>query len=139
MSFVIDTNILVAALNGHPGILTRLDELTPWQAVLCSPVLAELEFGAQRSTRRVENRAKIERLATAMRFEVFRDSSARKFGEIKAEAYRRGFIKSDFDLAIAAVALDLGAVLVSDDRAFHDHPIPGLEVQNWLRDPFQHP
>jgi predicted nucleic acid-binding protein len=75
----------------------------------------------------------------AMRFEVFRDSTARLFGKIKAESYRSGFVKTDFDLAIAAVALDLGATLVSDDRAFHDYPIAGLEVQNWLRDPLQLP
>jgi tRNA(fMet)-specific endonuclease VapC len=134
---VIDTNILVAALNGHPGILARLDELTPREAVLCSHVLAELEFGAQRSARRADNQARIEHLATAMRFEGFDDSAARRFGEIKAEAFQSGFVKSDFDLAIAAVALDLGATLVSDDRAFHDHPIANLEVENWLSDPLQ--
>jgi tRNA(fMet)-specific endonuclease VapC len=133
LSYVLDTNILVARLNGAERIAARLRELEPDEVILCAPVLAELEFGAQFSRQAVENRARIQQLFFAMRFEPFRDSAARLFGKIKAEAYRSGFVKTDFDLAIAAVALDLGATLVSDDRAFHDHPIPGLELQNWLR------
>jgi len=45
---------------------------------------------------------------------------------------RRGELKADFDLSIAAIAFDLDATLVSDDRAFHENPIPGLRVENWL-------
>lgn len=135
MSYVLDANILVARLNGSEQIAARLRELEPDEVILCAPVLAELEFGAQFSERKAENRARIQLIAVAMRFEPFRDSTARLFGKIKAEAFRSGFVKTDFDLAIAAVALDLGSILVTDDRAFHDHPIPGLEVQNWLRDP----
>ncbi len=32
----------------------------------------------------------------------------------------------------SVIAFDLEATLVSDDRAFHDDPIPDLKVENWL-------
>jgi len=35
-------------------------------------------------------------------------------------------------MSIAAIAFDLEATLVSDDRAFHEDPIPGLAIENWL-------
>jgi len=67
-----------------------------------------------------------------MRFQVFGDAAARRFGTLKAELRRRGTPKADFDLSIAAIAFDLEATLVSDDRAFHEDPIPSLAVENWL-------
>jgi hypothetical protein len=33
---------------------------------------------------------------------------------------------------LTAIAFDLEAILVSDDRAFHDDPIPDLAIESWL-------
>ncbi|HET9229149.1 MAG TPA: type II toxin-antitoxin system VapC family toxin, partial [Thermoanaerobaculia bacterium] len=129
MIYVLDTNIFIAALNGNATVLRRLDALIPEDIVLCAPVLAELEYGARFSARENVNLEKIKRLSSRTRFQVFGDSAARRFGTLKAELRRRGTPKSDFDLSIASIAFDLEAILVSDDRAFHEDPIPGLEVE----------
>jgi tRNA(fMet)-specific endonuclease VapC len=130
--YVLDTNIFIAGLNGVGTVLRRLDELNPEEIVLCAPVLAELEFGARFSGREEDNLDKIKILSSRTRFQVFGEAAARRFGILKAELRRRGAPKADFDLSIAAIAFALEATLVSDDRAFHDDPIPGLEVENWL-------
>ena len=44
----------------------------------------------------------------------------------------KGINKTDLDLLIAARALDLGAFLVTNDRALLDGAIPGLNVENWV-------
>ena len=132
MIYVPDTNIFIAGLNGNATVLRRLDALNPEDIVLCAPVLAELEYGARFSGREKDNLDKIETLSSRTRFQVFGDAAARRFGTLKAELRRRGALKADFDLSIAAIAFDLEATLVSDDRAFHDDPIPNLEVENWL-------
>lgn len=41
-------------------------------------------------------------------------------------------MRDDFDLTIAAIALDLEAVLVSNDTDFNDGAITGIRVENWL-------
>jgi tRNA(fMet)-specific endonuclease VapC len=132
LTYVLDTNIFIAALNGNVGVLKRLDVLSPEDIVLCAPVLAELEYGACFSSRKQENLAKIKILSGWARFRAFDDVAARRFGTLKADLRRRGELKADFDLSIAAIAFDLEATLVSDDRAFHENPIPDLEVENWL-------
>jgi len=43
-----------------------------------------------------------------------------------------GSRKSDADLLIAATSLKEGAILVSNDQAFHDQAIDGLAVEDWL-------
>lgn len=132
MTYVLDTNIFIAGLNGNLQVLRHLEALDPEDIVLCAPVLAELEYGARFSGRGEANLAKIKTLSSRTRFQVFGDAVARRFGALKAELRRRGELKADFDLSIAAIAFHLGATLVSDDRAFHDQPIPGLDVENWL-------
>ena len=132
MTFVLDTNIFIAGLNGNASVLRRLDALNPEDLVLCAPVLAELEYGACFSARKEENLAKIQTLSGRTRFQAFDDVVAHRFGTLKADLRRLGALKADFDLSIAAIAFHLEATLVSDDRAFHDDPIPGLKVENWL-------
>lgn len=45
---------------------------------------------------------------------------------------RLGRAKSDFDLAIASIALTHGATLVTHDTALLDGSIDGLAVEDWL-------
>jgi tRNA(fMet)-specific endonuclease VapC len=132
LTHVLDTNIVIASLNGNPEVLRRLGDLDLDDVILCAPVLAELEYGACLSARRQENLSKIRALASRMRFQPFGASAAQRYGELKAVLRRRGLVKSEFDLSIAAIALDLGATLVSDDHAFHDGSIADLAVENWL-------
>jgi predicted nucleic acid-binding protein len=51
---------------------------------------------------------------------------------IKAELRKLGRAKSDFDLAIARIALAHGARLVTHDAALLDGSIDGLVVEDWL-------
>jgi len=130
--YVLDTNIFIAALNGNSEVLGRLDTLAPEDIILCAPVLAELEYGAYFSAREQDNLAKIAILAGQTRFQPFDGTVAHVFARMKADLRRLGLLKADFDLSIAATARSLGATLVSDDRAFHDNPIPELALENWL-------
>lgn len=132
MSYVLDANILIAGFNGHTSVLARLEALKPGEAILCAPVLAELRYGASLSSRRRQNLERLEQTTADMRLRPFNAAAARRFGDLKATLRRRGITISDFDLAIATITLELGAILVSDDHAFHDNPIEGLEVENWL-------
>ncbi len=131
--YLLDTMIAIAALNKIPGVIERLRSLPPEDIVLCAPVLAELKLGARRSARIEQNLEKIESLRKGARVEPFGESAADQFGSIKANLLDRGLPKTDFDLAIAAIALDINATLVTNDSALLDGSIPGLQVENWLR------
>ena len=118
MTYVLDANTVIAAFNGDNAVLERLEALKSEDVILCSPVLAELEFGAHLSSRKEENLARIDNLIASTRYEPFDLHAARLFGEVKANLQSRGVGKTDFDLAIAMVAVVTGAVLVSDDHTF---------------------
>ena len=132
MKYLLDTNIVIAGLNGDASVLARLVELNPEDAILCAPVAAELRYGALCSARKDQNLERVQRLVTSMRFEPFGLAASKIFGEIKAPFRTQGISKSDFDLAIASIALALDATLVTDDQALHDGSIAELVVENWL-------
>ena len=51
MRYALDTNTVVAALNGVPAVTGRLASLLPDDIVIPAPVVAELYFGARASGR----------------------------------------------------------------------------------------
>ena len=132
MSYVLDTNIVVAALNGHQPVVERLNTVSPGQAVLPAMALAELRYGALSSQRVTENMARIDRLLEILIFEPAGREVVELFGVIKSDLRRLGVTKSDADLLIAATAIKLGSLLITDDQALHDGSIAELKVENWL-------
>jgi tRNA(fMet)-specific endonuclease VapC len=132
VSYLLDTNTVIARLNGDMRVMARLAAIPPEDVLLCAPVVAELVFGAYLSARRASNLERVERLAAALGVVPFDHAAAHRFGELKAALRSRGIIKTDFDLAIASLALQRSATLVSHDQALLDGAIPALPTEDWL-------
>ena len=132
MRYALDSNTVVAALNGDARVARRLDPLSPSDVILPAIVLAELFYGARHSGRRDANHARVNGLAQSVTVAPFGAAEAERFGFLKAALAEAGRMKADVDLLIAATALVSGAILVTDDRSLHDTAIPGLRVENWL-------
>lgn len=129
---VLDTNVVVAALNRVDSVIKRLVGVEPTDVLLPDLVVAELLFGAHTFNRVAENLAKVERLVLLFRTVPFDLHAARRFAELKSELRRRGRVKQDFDLAIASVALGSHATLITHDGGLLDGAIPDLRVEDWL-------
>ena len=132
MRYALDTNTVIAALNGVAPVPARLATLQAADIMLPAPVVAELYFGARASNRVHENVARIDWLVALFGLQPFDEAAVRWFAEVKAELRKVGCAKSDFDLAIASIALAHGATLVTHDAALLDGAIVGLLVEDWL-------
>jgi tRNA(fMet)-specific endonuclease VapC len=133
MIWLLDTNMLVYARDGVSSVVSRLDEVWERGEVVTSLlVVGELIYGVEKSIRREANLAAVEQqLAMLDGILPPTDAIVRRFGRLKAELGRRGIIKQDIDLHIAATAIETGATLVTNDGALLDGTIPGLTVENW--------
>jgi tRNA(fMet)-specific endonuclease VapC len=131
--WLLDTNMLVYARNGVASVVSRLDDVWEQGEVVTSLlVVGELIYGVEKSIRREGNLAAVEQqLAMLDGILPLTDAIVRRFGRLKAEMGRRGIIKQDIDLHIAATAIEAGATLVTNDGALLDGTIPGLTVENW--------
>jgi tRNA(fMet)-specific endonuclease VapC len=91
--------------------------------------LGELFFGAAKSSRRVENTAKVERFAAGTVILACGVEVAREYGRLRQELRAKGKPLPENDVWIAATAKSHGLVLVTRDRHFRD--VDDLAVEAW--------
>jgi tRNA(fMet)-specific endonuclease VapC len=132
VKYVLDTNVVARLLDGDERVLAYLAGVDPGDVGIPLLVLAELLFGAEKSARRVDNRARLQRLTESLRLLPLDLAIVRRYAVVRAEVERRGRSKSDFDLMIACTALEHGATLVTHDAALKDGTIEALVVEDWL-------
>lgn len=129
--YLLDTNILIAALKGHPAVRARL-ETTPLESLrLSAVVLGELDFGAEKSAYAERNRARLSELTRRMPLLGLDAETAACYGRIRSHLERLGTPIGANDLWIAAQALRHASTLVTDNLREFER-VPGLTVENWL-------
>ncbi len=126
--YLIDTNIVMAAALGLPGVLDRLSALEIGDVAISAISLAETlsgAGGAEHNPRLAENIALIAENIDVL---PFNRGAADAYGALlrKVDHKRRRTL----DRMIAAQALDLGLTLVAANTDDFDD-IPGLTVEKW--------
>lgn len=130
MTYLLDTNACIYYLNGtHPVLIRRVLDAGPQDLAVSTITVAELYFGAARSSRPEANFQRVEAFVSELGVRAFDRKCAACFGTIKADLLVRGKPTPDFDIAIASTAMALGLVVVTSDR--HLAHIPGLHIEDW--------
>lgn len=131
MRYLLDTNILIAAMKGVPAVRVHL-EATPLSQLVLSPVvLGELELGVEKSRHREQNAARLAGVAKDLPLVPLDAETSRHYGDIRATLESQGTPIGANDYWIAAQARALGAVMVTDNVGEFSR-VPGLNVENWL-------
>ena len=133
MIWLLDTNTIIYAQYVGGRVRERLDEASKHGRVVTSVlVIAELFYGAAKSSRPEANRRKVEEVIRALEVLPTTIGSASRFGVLKQALGARGRAKADIDLHIAASAIEEGATLVPNDGALLAGDIEGLVAENWI-------
>ncbi len=128
---LLDTNILIAAMKGVQQVREKL-ETTPLSEIVLSPVvLGELELDVEKSLHREKNAARLARVVEGLQVVALDAATSRYYGAVRAKLERQGTPIGANDYWIAAQALALRAVLVTDNVGEFSR-VPGLTVDNWL-------
>lgn len=131
MTFLLDTNICVAYLNGDDADIARKLLALPVESVaLCSVVKAELLYGARNSGRVEQNLARLERFFSPLQSLPFDDDAASRYGTLRAQLRREGKPVGGNDMMIAAIALAADATLIT--RNVRElSTVAGLRLVGW--------
>jgi len=126
---LLDTNVLVAFLNGNKLISKRIrDEID--QIALSTLVVAELDYGAKVSQKAKENIEKLYRLLDIVQIVPFDIECAKIFGTIKSKLRRMGRPTGEVDALIAATAIAHDAIFATANKR-HFENIEGLKLEVW--------
>ncbi len=132
MRYMLDTNICIYLINKRPAkVLDHFRRLEVGDIGVSSVTVAELAYGVAKSGSE-RNRAALEGFLLPLEIADFDQKAAWKFGEIRSALERAGKPIGPYDVQIAAHALALGCVVVTNNlREFQR--VPGLKVENWAR------
>jgi tRNA(fMet)-specific endonuclease VapC len=125
--YLLDTNILIALLEGDNAVLSHLDHAA--EVFIPAIALGELFFGAAKSGRPAENVARIERFASGRAIVQCDLDVAREYGRLKQRLKTKGRPIPENDIWIAATAKNHGMILVTRDGHFDD--VDGLQTADW--------
>lgn len=131
MKYLLDTNICIYIINERPKqVQERFRRLALNEVGVSSVTAAELAFGVAK-TRSMRNRRALEAFLLPLAVPPFDLTAAFAYGDLRAELERRGEPVGPLDLQIAAHALSLDAILVTNnEREFRK--VPGLKIENWI-------
>jgi tRNA(fMet)-specific endonuclease VapC len=129
--YLLDTNIVSELMRDPQGPITRRIARVGEGSVCTSIIVAcELRYGvAKKGSARLTQQ--LEAVLDVLPILSLEPTVDRRYGELRADLERRGTPIGPNDLLIAAQALALGLVLVTDNvQEFRR--VRGLEVKNWL-------
>lgn len=129
--YLLDTNILSDLVRYPQGVVAKRIAVEGEKSVCTSIIVAsELRFGAnKRGSKRLT--AQLETILSALEILPLEEPADRHYGELRTYLEKRGEVIGPNDMLIAAHALMLDCVVVTDNvREFSR--VPGLKVENWL-------
>ena len=133
MSYLLDTNAVIHLMKLREPLVTRVRESGPTAIVVSSITLAELWFGAARSTRPARSRAEQDLVLSPFRVLDFDASAADHYANARAHLAGQGRPIGDRDLMIAAIALANRMTVVTSNLSEFER-VPGLKVEDWMED-----
>lgn len=131
MAYLIDTDIIINSIKGNQGVNQKIAELASIPKAISIITYGELLYRAKKSTQREKNTSVVYRLAEIFPIIGITRATMEAFTDLKAALDRKGERIEDFDLLIAATALNLNCVLVTNNTK-HYKRIEGLQLENWL-------
>ncbi len=130
--YLLDTNILSDLLRRPRGFsAARVAEVGEAQVCTSIVVASELRFGAvKRGSAALTSR--VEALLAAISVLPLAPPADVHYGRVRQALEERGLVIGGNDMLIAAHALAVDAILVTDNEREFER-VTGLAVENWLR------
>ena len=128
---LLDTNICIYIIKRKPdGVLRHFQRYRPGDIGISSITLAELQYGVAKSQAKERNAEALSEFLIPFEIFPFGESVTHAYGVIRTHLEKQGKPIGAMDLLIAAHALTLDAVLVTNNVKEFER-VPGLKIENW--------
>ena len=132
---MLDTDTCIFLMRGASKKLEAMVQSVPLQQQVMSAVtFAELSYGVQASAaaKRKQNQITLDSLALHLAVLDWPQTAAKNYAEIRADLKKRGAQLGAADLMIAAHAIAIDAIVVTNNVKDFGR-VKGLEVENWTK------
>jgi tRNA(fMet)-specific endonuclease VapC len=120
--YLIDANAAVYSMDeGHDALKARIADCYPGEIAISAISFAEVAYGTH--VGKPPSAAVLDAFVAAIPMVPFDEAAAREYTRLPSKRAR-------FDRLLAAHALSIGAIVVTNNEAdFAD--VPGLKIENW--------
>jgi len=131
LKYMLDTNIVIYVLKRRPAEVRDKFNSHAEQLCISTITLAELYYGAEKSSQAGHNMRRIEDFASRLIVLPYDAKAASHYGDIRAALEADGNVIGVNDLHIAGHARSEGLTLVTNsEREFSR--VKALRVENWV-------
>ena len=133
MNYLLDTNICVFVIRQKLQLVVRrFKEHLPDQLGISTVTLAELRYGADKSSNPSKNHTALDAFLAPLEIVDFDAECAECYGTIRAELESCGLPIGPLDTMIAAHALRLRLPVVTNNTREFSR-VPGLTLEDWTQ------
>ena len=130
--YLLDTNTASYIIKGNiPRVRERLLTVHMSQILISAVTEAELLFGAARKREAVRLKTAIDEFLIRVDTLPWDSHAARRYASLRAALEIGGIPMGNLDMMIAAHALAVEAVLVTNDRSFRR--LKHLKIEDWTK------
>ena len=130
--YLLDTHVASAAIRGVAAIDARLVQLDPAHWCISAITRSELRHGVALRPAATRLAQHVEAFLQAASTAPWDEEAADRHGRLRAHLRVRGTPIGEVDTMIAAHALSLGAVLVTENVQ-HFRCVEGLAIESWVQ------
>ena len=129
---MLDTNTCIHIIKERSEpVCRKLSRIAVGEVAISSIVAAELWYGVAYSEKKKQNEAALGDFLEYLEVMPWPGEAGPIYGRIRAELKKRGSPIGAMDLLIAAHAVHLGAVLVTENTKEFKQ-VPDLKIENWI-------
>ena len=130
--YMLDTDTSSYIIREKPAsVRERFNEIDLQQICISVVTYAELLYGVAKSSSKRVNRPIIEDFARHLVIQTWDEDAADSYAQVRSYLENQGSPIGGMDTQIAAHALSLDAVLVTNNT-HHFERVPNLKLENWV-------
>ncbi len=133
MKLMLDTNTCIALIKRKPAhTLQQFNQYLVGEIGISAVTLAELRFGVAKSQHQESNQLALDEFILPLEIAAFDEEVTAVYGVLRATLEKQGTPIGSLDTMIAAHALSLGAILVTNNTQEFER-VAGLTVIDWIK------
>jgi tRNA(fMet)-specific endonuclease VapC len=133
MKYMLDTNICIYLIKQQPReVIDKFQGIALGEIAVSTVTVAEMMYGVEKSQYKEKNKTALQAFLAPLEIVDFDFAAAQQCGVVRANLEKIGKSIGAYDLMIAAHALSLDLVLVTNNEQEFQR-IPDLIVENWVK------
>lgn len=129
--YMLDTNMVSHFIKGINNVRNKVISVPMSELGISAITEGELLFGLAKKPDAKQLHIVVHEFLIRVDVLPWDSAVANCYGKLRADLQKKGKVLGNLDLLIAAHALTLGLVLITNDRAFTQ--VKGLQIEDWTQ------